>query len=141
MVINKPFRIVILGAGYAGMFLAINLYQSLKEMSKGDRKGKNSSADVEIILIDRNSYHQLLQEIHLVAAGYRTAEQISIPVTSLIYSTEIRFIQSNVNEIRAGEHKDRHRQDSSAAEASSKRMPHARHSPRDIILPSRPKSA
>jgi NADH:quinone reductase (non-electrogenic) len=105
MIINKPFRIVILGAGYAGMFLAINLYQSLKEMSKGDRKEKNSSADVEIILIDRNSYHQLLQEIHLVAGGYRTAEQISIPVTSLIFRTEIRFIQSNVKEIRAGEHK------------------------------------
>jgi NADH dehydrogenase len=105
MVINKPFRIVILGAGYAGMFLAINLYQSLKETSKGDRKGKNSSADVEIILIDRNSYHQLLQEIHLVAAGYRTAAEISIPVTSLIYRTEIRFIQSNVKEIRADEHK------------------------------------
>ena len=105
MVINKPFRIVILGAGYAGMFLAINLYQSLKEMSKGDRKGQNSSADVEIILIDRNSYHQLLQEIHLVAAGYRTAEQISIPITSLINRTEIRFIQSNVKEIHAGENK------------------------------------
>jgi NADH:ubiquinone reductase (H+-translocating) len=105
MVINKPYRIVILGAGYAGMFLAINLYHSLKEASKGDRKGKNSSADVEIILVDRNSYHQLLQEIHLVAAGYRTEAEISIPVTSLIYRTEIRFIQSNVKEIRAGEHK------------------------------------
>jgi NADH dehydrogenase len=105
MVINKPFRIVILGAGYAGMFLAINLNQSLKEMSKGDRKRQNSSADAEIILIDRNSYHQLLQEIHLVASGYRTAEQISIPITSLINRTEIRFIQSNVKEIHAGENK------------------------------------
>jgi NADH:ubiquinone reductase (H+-translocating) len=105
MIINKPFRIVILGAGYAGMFLAINLYQSLKEMSKGDRKEQNSSADAEIILIDRNSFHQLLQEIHLVAAGYRTAEQISIPITSLINRTEIRFIQSNVKEIHAGENK------------------------------------
>ena len=105
MVINKPFRIVILGAGYAGMFLAINLYQSLKEMSKGDRKGQNSSAFAEIILIDRNSFHQLLQEIHLVAAGYRTAEQISIPITSLINRTEIRFIQSNVKEIHASENK------------------------------------
>jgi NADH dehydrogenase len=47
----------------------------------------------------------LLQEIHLVAAGYRTAAEISIPVTSLIYRTEIRFIQSNVKEIRADEHK------------------------------------
>ena len=105
MIINKPFRIVILGAGYAGMFLAINLYQSLKEMSKGDRKEQNSSADAEIILIDGNSFHQLLQEIHLVAAGYRTAEQISIPITSLINRTEIRFIQSNVKEIHAGENK------------------------------------
>lgn len=105
MIINKPFRIVILGAGYAGMFLAINLYQSLKEMNKGDRKEQNSSADAEIILIDRNSFHQLLQEIHLVAAGYRTAEQISIPITSLINRTEIRFIQSNVKEIHAGENK------------------------------------
>ena len=105
MIINKPFRIVILGAGYAGMFLAINLYQSLKEMNKGDRKEQNSSADAEIILIDRNSFHQLLQEIHLVAAGYRTAEQISIPITSLINRTEIRFIQSNVKEIHAGESK------------------------------------
>jgi NADH dehydrogenase len=105
MVINKPFRIVILGAGYAGMFLATNLCQSLRETSKGDKKGKNSSADVEIILIDKNSYHQLLQEIHLVAAGYRTAAEISVPVTSLIYGTEIRFIQSNVKEIRAGEQK------------------------------------
>jgi NADH:quinone reductase (non-electrogenic) len=105
MIINKPFRIVILGAGYAGMFLAINLYHSLKETSKDDRKGKNSLADVEIILVDKNPYHQLLQEIHLVAAGYRTAAEISIPVTSLIYRTEIRFIQSNVKEIHAGEHK------------------------------------
>ena len=105
MVINKPFRIVILGAGYAGMFLAINLYHSLKEASDDDRKGKNSSDDVEIILVDKNSYHQMLQEIHFVAAGYRTAAEISIPITSLIYRTEIRFIQSNVKEIHAGEHK------------------------------------
>ncbi|MFY9965751.1 MAG: FAD-dependent oxidoreductase [Nitrososphaeraceae archaeon] len=99
MIANKPFRIVILGAGYAGMFLAINLYQTFKERSTGERNGKDSPADVEIILVDRNPYHQLLQEIHLVAAGYRTAEQISIPITSLIKGTKIRFIQSYVKEV------------------------------------------
>ena len=67
MIANKPFRIVILGAGYAGMFLAINLYQTSKEESTGERNGKDSPDDVEIILVDRNPYHQLLQEIHLVA--------------------------------------------------------------------------
>ena len=105
MTTNKPFRIVILGAGYAGMFLAINLYQAFKEISKGNIKGNGSPTDVEIILVDRNPYHQLLQEIHLVAAGYRTAEQISIPIISLINRTKIRFIQSNVKEVSAGNNK------------------------------------
>ena len=45
---NNPLRFVILGAGYAGMFLAINLYQSFKEMHKTDRMGQRDSADVEI---------------------------------------------------------------------------------------------
>ncbi|MGH9987758.1 MAG: NAD(P)/FAD-dependent oxidoreductase, partial [Nitrososphaeraceae archaeon] len=100
MTVDEPFRIVILGAGYAGMFLAINLYQQIfNEKNKHDLKGNGRSTDVEIILVDRNPYHQLLQEIHLVAAGYRTAEQISIPITSLINGTKIRFIQSNVKEI------------------------------------------
>jgi NADH dehydrogenase len=60
---DNLIRIVILGAGYSGMFLAINLYQSFKEMHK------SANARIEIILVDRNPYHQLLQEIHLVAAG------------------------------------------------------------------------
>jgi NADH dehydrogenase len=41
-------RIIILGAGYAGMFLATNLAQHVKK-EKAD-----------LILVDRNSYHQLL---------------------------------------------------------------------------------
>lgn len=104
---NNLLRIVILGAGYAGMFLAINLYQSFKEIHKSDKMkdGGSANADIKIILVDRNPYHQLLQEIHLVAAGYRMPEQISIPINSLIDGTEIRFIQSNVKEIRADENK------------------------------------
>lgn len=104
---NKPIRIVILGAGYAGMFMAIHLYQTFKEQSTGDRKekGKGSPSSVEVILIDRNPYHQLLQEIHLVAAGYRTEEEITIPINSLINGTKIRFIQSNIKEIVADDNK------------------------------------
>jgi NADH dehydrogenase len=100
-------RIIILGAGYSGIFLAINLYQSFKDMHKSAKMTDEGSAnaDTEIILVDRNPYHQLLQEIHLVAAGYRTPEQINIPINSLIDGTEIRFIQSNVKEIRADENK------------------------------------
>jgi len=49
-------KIVVLGAGYAGIFLSTNLSSKLNDLA-------------EIILIDRNDYHQLMQEIHLVASG------------------------------------------------------------------------
>ena len=80
-------RIVILGAGYAGIFLSTNLSSKLD---------KNTT---EIILIDRNNYHQLMQEIHLVASGYRTAEQLKIPISSLIMGKNINFIQEDIEKI------------------------------------------
>jgi NADH:ubiquinone reductase (H+-translocating) len=53
----------------------------------------------EVILIDRNPYHQLLQEIHLVAAGFRTADEVKIPILALIDRMNIKFIQSAVKQI------------------------------------------
>jgi NADH:ubiquinone reductase (H+-translocating) len=79
-------KIVVVGAGYAGIFLCTNLSSKLKDIA-------------EIILIDRNDYHQLMQEIHLVASGFRTPEQLKIPISSLIYGKKIKFIQSNVKKI------------------------------------------
>ena len=80
-------RIVILGAGYAGMFLATNIARYVTE-----KVG-------EVTLIDRNPYHQLLQEIHLVAAGFRTADEVKIPILTLIDRMDIKFIQSTVKQI------------------------------------------
>jgi NADH dehydrogenase len=80
-------RIVILGAGYAGIFLSTNLSSKLDKDSN------------EIILIDRNNYHQLMQEIHLVASGFRTAEQLKIPISSLIQGKNVRFIQDDIKRI------------------------------------------
>jgi NADH dehydrogenase len=87
MILSKK-RIVILGAGYAGIFLATNIARYLK-----DKAG-------EVILIDRNPYHQLLQEIHLVAAGFRTANEVKIPILRLIDGMNINFIQSTTKQIR-----------------------------------------
>ena len=80
-------RIVILGAGYAGIFLATNIARSVAEKSG------------EVVLIDRNPYHQLLQEIHLVAAGFRTADEVKIPILTLIDRMNIKFIHSAVKQI------------------------------------------
>ena len=87
MTLSKK-RIVILGAGYAGIFLATNISRYTK--------GKAG----EVILIDRNPYHQLLQEIHLVAAGFRTANEVKIPILTLIDGMNIKFIQSTTKQIR-----------------------------------------
>src|ERR687895_745174 len=87
MTLSKK-RIVILGAGYAGIFLATNISRYTK--------GKTE----EVILIDRNPYHQLLQEIHLVAAGFRTANEVKIPILTLIYGLNTKFIQSTTKQIR-----------------------------------------
>jgi NADH:ubiquinone reductase (H+-translocating) len=81
-------RIVILGAGYAGLFLSTNIARDL-----------NGKAG-EVILIDRNPYHQLLQEIHLVATGFRTANEVKIPILKLIEGMNIKFIQSTTKQIR-----------------------------------------
>lgn len=70
------------------MFLATNLAQHVKK-EKAD-----------LILVDRNSYHQLLQEIHLVAAGFRKADEVKIPISILINGMDIKFIQSEVKEIK-----------------------------------------
>src|SRR5215217_2253691 len=86
MTLSKK-RIVILGAGYAGIFLATNIARYIR--------GKAG----EVILIDRNPYHQLLQEIHLVAAGFRTADEVKIPILTLIDRMDIKFIQSTVKKI------------------------------------------
>ena len=81
-------RIVILGAGYGGIFFATNVARHIKEKTW------------EVILVDRNPYHQLLQEIHLVAAGFRTANDVKIPIITLIAGMNIKFIQSAVKQIR-----------------------------------------
>jgi len=41
----------------------------------------------------------LLQEIHLVAADFRTANEVQIPILKLIDRTSIKFIQSAVKQI------------------------------------------
>src|SRR5919107_2785582 len=86
--ISSNKRIVILGAGYAGIFLATNIARYINEKAG------------EVILVDRNHYHQLLQEIHLVAAGFRTANEVKIPILTLIDGMNFIFIQSTTKQIR-----------------------------------------
>jgi len=89
---SKP-RLVVLGAGYAGMTLAAHL------------DNKISKEDMQIILVDANPYHELIQEAHLVAGGFRKPKETRIPIPDLIKDTNIQFIQSVVKKVKADKNK------------------------------------
>lgn len=63
-------RVVVLGGGYAGLSFVNTLVAE-------------RVPDVQITLVDRNPYHTMLTECHLVAAGTKPAESIQIPFDML----------------------------------------------------------
>lgn len=77
-------RICILGSGYAGLFCAANL------LADYDNRNK-----YEIIIFDQNSYHQLLQQIHLVSANIKKPNDISFSIYDLM-KDDIKFYKELV---------------------------------------------
>ena len=80
-------RICILGSGYAGLFCAANL------LADYDNRNK-----YEIIIFDQNSYHQLLQQIHLVSANLKKPTDISFSIYDLM-KDDIKFYKELVGGI------------------------------------------
>lgn len=77
-------RIVVLGAGYAGLRAAKELV-SLK-------------AEAEIILINKNDYHYESTQLHEVAVGTKNPNDITFKIRDII-SPKIKFIQDEVTKI------------------------------------------
>ena len=77
--------IVIAGAGYAGLHVALRLAARLR-----------SHPAVELILVDRNDYHQAITELPRVAAGTRAADDVRIPLQDVL-AARVRFIQTEIS--------------------------------------------
>lgn len=77
-------KVCILGSGYAGLFCAANLL--------ADQDSKNK---YEISIFDQNSYHQLVQQIHLVSAGIRKPNDISFSIKEIM-KDDVTFYQDLV---------------------------------------------
>ncbi|MCW3101127.1 MAG: FAD-dependent pyridine nucleotide-disulfide oxidoreductase [Chthonomonadaceae bacterium] len=77
--------IVIAGAGYAGLHVALRLAARLD----GRRP------EVRLTLVDKNPYHQVLTELPLVASGTRAAEAVRVPLEPLL-DRRVRFVQSAI---------------------------------------------
>jgi len=76
--------IVVAGAGYAGLHVALRLTAKLP-----------GQPTVELILVDRHDYHQVITELPRVAGGTRAADAVRIPLQDVL-ATRVRFVQTEV---------------------------------------------
>ena len=76
--------IVVAGAGYAGLHVALRLTAKLRNNPK-----------VELTLVDRHDYHQALTELPRVAGGTRAADAVRIPLQDVV-AERVRFVQTEI---------------------------------------------
>jgi len=86
MTVKDPERVVILGAGVAGLRVAQRLGRRLKP------------SEASIILIDENDYHQFLYRIHEVCNLEYEDKEIIVPL-SRILSKRVDLRQASVQDI------------------------------------------
>jgi NADH:quinone reductase (non-electrogenic) len=77
-------RIVVAGAGYAGLHIALRLTARLRNNSQ-----------VELTLVDRHDYHQVLTELPRVAGGTRAADAVRIPLQDTL-AERVSFVQTEI---------------------------------------------
>lgn len=81
-------KIIILGAGYGGILTA-------KKLEKTFRKRE----DVEITIIDKNTYHAMLTELHEVAAERVPREAIRIDLDKIFAKRNIEVVHDEILDI------------------------------------------
>jgi NADH dehydrogenase len=78
-------RIVIAGAGYAGLRIVLRLAARLDDRQR----------DIELTLVDKYDYHQILTELPRVAGGARAAEEVRIPLHEVV-DRRVAFVQTAI---------------------------------------------
>lgn len=81
-------HIVILGAGYGGLRLALDL-------AKGVRRRRFAG---QVTLVDQFPVHQLVTELHQVAAGSILQDSASIPLQKILSGRAVGFRQARVTD-------------------------------------------
>lgn len=83
-------NIVILGAGYAGLRAALDLDTLIQERG----------ATASVTLVDQNSYHQLVQLLHVTATAGHYSREAIYDLAPLLSESGVRFVQGRVVAIR-----------------------------------------
>ena len=80
--------LLILGAGYGGLMTAVKLEDASKRLD-----------DVEIVLVDRNDYHQYVHLSYEIVTGVKKVADLTVPMSELLRNRRIRFVQATVSNI------------------------------------------
>jgi NADH dehydrogenase len=81
-------RVLILGAGFGGLYTALHLEGSLKR-----------DAPVEITLVDRNHFHLFTPLLHEAASGVIHPGLIMTPIRRILRGKRINFLRARVDGI------------------------------------------
>jgi len=81
-------KVLILGAGYAGVEVALTL-----------AKKKRPKEEIDITIIDKNPYHTLLTELHEVAGNKVPEEAVAIPLREIFKYTPVNVIKDEIKSI------------------------------------------
>jgi NADH:ubiquinone reductase (H+-translocating) len=78
MIVRQPPRIVVVGAGYAGLSTALRL-------------ARQAGGRARVELVDGRAEHQLITRLHEVAAGRLASAAAAVPLGMLLAGTGIRL--------------------------------------------------
>lgn len=84
-------KVVIIGAGYAGILTAKKLAKKIKKQKK--------QGEVEITIIDKNPFHTMLTELHEVAAGRVDEDSIKISLKKVFAGRNVNVKLDTVTEV------------------------------------------
>ncbi|APC48833.1 NAD(P)/FAD-dependent oxidoreductase [Virgibacillus halodenitrificans] len=87
---NKP-KIVVLGAGYAGLTTTRRLVKTL------------SPEQAEIVLVNKHNYHYESTWLHEVAAGTINPNQARVMISDVVNPNRVRLVYDSVVEIKKDE--------------------------------------
>jgi NADH dehydrogenase len=83
-------RVLILGAGFAGLYTALHLEKVL---------GRDKEGQVELTLVDRNHFHLFTPLLHEAASGVVHPGLIMTPIRRILRRRRINFLRARVDGI------------------------------------------
>ena len=88
-------RIVVLGAGYAGVLTAKKLEKKFKK-----------NTDISITIIDKNPFHTMLTELHEVAANRVDEDSIKMSLKKIFACRKVNVVMDDIDNVDFQNKKD-----------------------------------